>query len=218
MGTFHSLAQAGVLSGTMLCCASSFSRVRLFVTLWTVAHQAPLSMGFLRREYWSGLHALLQGIFQTQGLNPRLFISPALADGFFITSATWKAHPFWYLTAIPPVGKPTYSLLFQSLTPPHVNKAHETPGGQASGSCLESPRLQSPPTILNQPRTFCSQWPSSNWVEMLRCGLLPLHPSLPALPQSQREFSLAVPNQACTLASSPQYSTPKPCCCEMTFD
>ena len=35
--------------------ARSFSCVRLFATLWTVAHQAPLSMGFSRREYWSGL-------------------------------------------------------------------------------------------------------------------------------------------------------------------
>ena len=34
---------------------SHFSLVRLFVTLWTVAHQAPLSMGFSRQEYWSGL-------------------------------------------------------------------------------------------------------------------------------------------------------------------
>ena len=33
----------------------SLSRVRLFVTLWTVAHQAPPSMGFSRQEYWSGL-------------------------------------------------------------------------------------------------------------------------------------------------------------------
>ena len=38
----------------------------------TVAHQAPLSMGFSRQEYWSGLHFLLQGIFPTQGLNPCL--------------------------------------------------------------------------------------------------------------------------------------------------
>ena len=34
---------------------SRFSRVRLFVTPWTVARQAPLSMGFSRQEYWSGL-------------------------------------------------------------------------------------------------------------------------------------------------------------------
>ena len=36
-------------------------------TLWTVVHQAPLSIGFSRQEYWSGLHFLLQGIFLTQG-------------------------------------------------------------------------------------------------------------------------------------------------------
>ena len=34
---------------------SHFSRVRLFATLWTMAHQAPLSMEFSRQEYWSGL-------------------------------------------------------------------------------------------------------------------------------------------------------------------
>ena len=51
------------------CCAvlSCFSRVRLFATTW-----APLSLGFFRQEYWSGLHSLLQGIFLTQGLNPHL--------------------------------------------------------------------------------------------------------------------------------------------------
>ena len=50
----------------------SLSHVRLFATPWTVACQAPLSMGFSRQEYWSGLHFLLQGIFQTQGLNAHL--------------------------------------------------------------------------------------------------------------------------------------------------
>ena len=37
------------------CMLSHFSHVRFFVTLWTVAHQAPLSMGFPRQQYWSGL-------------------------------------------------------------------------------------------------------------------------------------------------------------------
>ena len=50
----------------------SLSRVQLFVTPWTVAHQAPLSLGFSRQEYWSGVHFLLQGIFPTQGSNPGL--------------------------------------------------------------------------------------------------------------------------------------------------
>ena len=41
---------------------------------WTVAHQAHLSMGFSRQEYWSGLTFLLQGIFSTQGSNLSLLL------------------------------------------------------------------------------------------------------------------------------------------------
>ena len=48
---------------------SCFNCVQFFITLETVAHQAPLSMGFSRQEYWSGLPSLLQGIFSTQGSN-----------------------------------------------------------------------------------------------------------------------------------------------------
>ena len=47
----------------------SLSRVRLFATPWTVAHQAPPSMGFSRQEYWSGLPFPSPGIFPTQGSN-----------------------------------------------------------------------------------------------------------------------------------------------------
>ena len=50
----------------------SLSCVWLFATPWTVAYWAPLSMGFSRQEYWSGLHFLLQRIFPTQGSNPGL--------------------------------------------------------------------------------------------------------------------------------------------------
>ena len=56
----------------VLCWASSLSRVRLRVTSWTVVPQAPLSMGFLRQEYWSVLPCPPPGIFPTQGLNPGL--------------------------------------------------------------------------------------------------------------------------------------------------
>ena len=43
-----------------------------FPTAWNVAHQSPLSLRFLRQEYWSGCHFLLQRIFQIQGSNPGL--------------------------------------------------------------------------------------------------------------------------------------------------
>ena len=48
------------------------SRVRLFMTPWTIACQAPLSMGFSRQDTGVGYHFLLQGIFLTQGSNPGL--------------------------------------------------------------------------------------------------------------------------------------------------
>ena len=53
----------------------SLSRVRLFATLWTVAHQAPLSMGFSRQEYWSGLPFLSPGDLPDPGIEHR---SPTL--------------------------------------------------------------------------------------------------------------------------------------------
>ena len=56
----------------MLSHFSHFSPVGLFLTLFTEPHQAPLSMGFSRQEYWSGLPYPPQGIFPTQGLNPHL--------------------------------------------------------------------------------------------------------------------------------------------------
>ena len=49
-----------------------FIALRLFTTPWTVARQAPLSMGFPRQQHWSGCHFLLQGIFLTQRLNVHL--------------------------------------------------------------------------------------------------------------------------------------------------
>ena len=52
----------------------SFSCVQLFATLWTLSLQAPLSMGFSRQEYWSGLPCSPLGIFPTQGLNPHLIL------------------------------------------------------------------------------------------------------------------------------------------------
>ena len=53
----------------------SLSYVRLFVTPWTVAYQAPLSMGFSRHEYWSGLPFPSSGALPNPGIEPR---SPAL--------------------------------------------------------------------------------------------------------------------------------------------
>ena len=63
---------------------SRFSRVRLFATLWAIACQAPLSMGFPRQEYWSGLPFPPPGDLPDPGIEPKTLMSPALAGGFFI--------------------------------------------------------------------------------------------------------------------------------------
>ena len=66
----------------------SHSVIYLFVTPWTVAHQAPLSMEFSRQAYWSGLPFPIPGDLLDPGME---VISPALACGFFITWATREA-------------------------------------------------------------------------------------------------------------------------------
>ena len=75
---------------------SRFSGFQFFVALWTVALQAPLSMGFSRQEYWSGLPFPPPGDLPDPGIEPVSLMPPALADRFFFfffftTSATWDA-------------------------------------------------------------------------------------------------------------------------------
>ena len=70
-----------------------FNNVQFFflATLWTVALQAPLSMRFSRQEYWSGLPFPPPGDLLTPGIEPVSLKPPALAVGFFTTSATLEA-------------------------------------------------------------------------------------------------------------------------------
>ena len=68
------------------------SHVPLFVTPWTVAHQAPLSMGFSRQEYWSGLLFPTPGDLPDPGIEHESLVSPALTGGFFTTEQPGKSH------------------------------------------------------------------------------------------------------------------------------
>ena len=70
---------------------SHFCDVWRFATLWTVAHQAPLSTGFSRQRYWSGLPCPPPGDLPDPGIESESLKSSALVDKFFTTSATWKA-------------------------------------------------------------------------------------------------------------------------------
>ena len=72
------------------CMLSHFSHVWLFVTLWTVARQAPLFMGFSRQEYWSGLLCPSPGDFPDPGIEFASPMSPASIDGFPGNSAGKK--------------------------------------------------------------------------------------------------------------------------------
>ena len=63
------------LALSMCMCAQSLSHVLLFAILWTIAHQVPLSMGFSRQEYWSGLPFPPPRHLPNPGMEP---VSPAL--------------------------------------------------------------------------------------------------------------------------------------------
>ena len=73
-----------------VCTLSHFSCVSVMV--WTVVCQGPLSMGFSRQEYWSGLPCPPSGDLPNPGTEPTSLTSPALASRFFTTSTTWEAR------------------------------------------------------------------------------------------------------------------------------
>ena len=72
----------------MHACISHFSCVQLFVTPWTVAHQAPLSMGILQARILEWVVMPFSRDLPDPGVEPASFMSPALAGGFFATSHT----------------------------------------------------------------------------------------------------------------------------------
>ena len=79
-----SLSILGLLHPVCVCMLSC---VQLFATPWTAEHQAPLSMGCSRQEYWNGLPFPSLGDLPDPGIAP---VSPELAGGFFATEPPWK--------------------------------------------------------------------------------------------------------------------------------
>ena len=77
-------------------CVQSLSHVQLFVTPWIAAHQVPLSMGFSRQEYWSGLPFPPPGELLDPGIEPVSSVSPVLQADFLPLShwitTKWKIH------------------------------------------------------------------------------------------------------------------------------
>ena len=111
---------------------SCFSRVQLFSTPWTVAHQAPPSMEFSRQEYWSGLPFPSPGggVFLTQGLNPGLL--PCLL------------HRRWFLYHLSHQGSPKSLVPSQNVCVLGLMSWEWGPGGENfTGACADSCTLTS---------------------------------------------------------------------------
>ena len=147
---------------------SHFSHVWLFVTPWTVAHQAPLSMGFSRQEYVSGLPCPPPGDLPDPGIKPAFLKSPALVGIFFFffltVSTIWEAQSLLQFSSI------------QSLS--HV-RLFATPWIAAYQASLSITNSRS----LFKPMSIESVMPSSHLI-LYRPLLL-----LPPIPPSIRVFS-----------------------------
>ena len=76
-----------VASNLHLVVLSHFSRVQLFAVLWTMACQAPLSMGFSRQEDQNEFPSPPPGDLPNSGIEPTFLMSPTLANGFYTTSS-----------------------------------------------------------------------------------------------------------------------------------
>ena len=107
---------------------SPFSHVILFVTLWTVAHLAPLSMKFSRQEYWSGLSCPPPGDLLDTGIKPVSLMSPALAEGFIFNIP----HKYSYETRryLVPKDLPS-NIAFQMLITVFLSPESLCPGASA---------------------------------------------------------------------------------------
>ena len=93
------------MSIMLFVCAQWLNRVQIFATPWTIAHQVLLSMGFPRKEYWSGLPFPPPEDLPNPGIKPMSLVAPALVGKFFI---------------IEPPGKPTVLLIFTSVYPSDI--------------------------------------------------------------------------------------------------
>ena len=91
LGTY---SYVGLNSLSFSVCVHAVTHVQLFMTPWTVAHQAPLSMEFSRQEYWSGSPFSTPGDPPDPGIKPTSIVSPALAARFFTTEPPGKPLSF----------------------------------------------------------------------------------------------------------------------------
>ena len=106
------------------CVQSLFSHAWYFVTPWTVTYQAPLSMGFSRQEYWSGLQWSPPGDLLGPGIKPSSFIFAILEGRFFTAITTWKASNI-YSTICKIDSQWEFSVWLRELKPGLYNNLEE---------------------------------------------------------------------------------------------
>ena len=94
-------------SSSLGCMLSCFSHVQLFVTPWTIAHQAPLSMGFSKKECWNVLPFLLLAYLPDPRITPA---SPVLSADSFTTEPSWKPAVDHFTSFSSSLSAPTWIL------------------------------------------------------------------------------------------------------------
>ena len=161
---FSSLHHPGSSPAVCACMLSHFSCVWLFVTLWTVAPQAPLSMGFSRQEEWSGLPCLPPGDLPNPGIELTSHYVSCIGRWVLYYQVTWEAPQSSWAPSILPRDVST-SLLLPSLTD------HICPGARVSsmppsrrpckhhcGWCVQS-SIQMSPTMAPLAQEFLASAP-----------------------------------------------------------
>ena len=110
------------------CLLSCLSHIQLFVTLWTIALQAPLSMGFSRQEYWSGFPCPPPGDRPNPGMEPVSPAAPALqADSLPLSIREAPVWPSPGLFLQPcPKGPPGLLPVFLSLETFYLVSSHSS--------------------------------------------------------------------------------------------
>ena len=146
-------------------CAQSLSNV--FVTLWIVACQAPLSMGFSRQEYWSRMPFPSPGDLPNTGIKPVSLVSPALAGRFFTTKPLGKSELIFVVDFFLAAYLETCSVQFSHsvMSDPlwlhrmqHTRFRCPSPTPRASSnSCSNSSVMPSNHLILCMPFSSCFQ-------------------------------------------------------------
>ena len=156
-----------------MCVLSCFGRVWLFVTLWTDAFQAPLSIGFSRQECWSGLPCPSPGDLPDPGIKPISHVSPASAAG-----------------SLPPVplGKPIciYMYISSLLDLPPVSPPHPSwPPRSTEMSSLHYPAGSHEPLLK-------LWWWTAVWTLRRMCSKHKIHYKLKKKKNIWREHILAL--------------------------